>query len=67
MSLLDVFMPNDLCARCDDAEPLLKYSLLATSHLGTARLSFCSRECLEAFRGGFFAVEAVGEEFLTEV
>ncbi len=56
-NLIDVFMPEDLCARCAEKEPKLSISLLITpspsSTFTPTRLSFCSKYCLEQFVVGW--------------
>jgi len=54
LSLLDTFMPEDQCARCDDAEPVIKFSLvvrrvLEDDSVEQAKLHFCSSECRQVF------------------
>ena len=61
-SLIDVFMPNDLCARCDEEEPVKEHSLVMDSFYlsdvkQTVKLSFCTARCKEAFVRGAEAVK----------
>ena len=62
-NLIDVFMPEDLCARCADAEPLTKFSLILTpspsSTWRPARVSFCSSECRKVFVDAWQALGGV--------
>lgn len=66
-SLIDVYMPNDLCARCDEAEPLLACSLTLTpspsSTYKPCRISFCGSECRDSFVGGFKAARELPFDF----
>ncbi len=52
-SLLDVFMPDDLCARCAVEEASSRCTILATRVVDgreeTARLAFCGPDCKTAF------------------
>ncbi len=63
MSLLDVFMPNDLCARCDEEEATTSLSLSVRRDLESARLSFCSERCQERFVRGMDAVKELPDVF----
>lgn len=60
-TLIDVFMPNDLCARCDENEPRREFSLIAEpsppSTFEPTRLSFCSAECRRLFVRGWGAAK----------
>lgn len=60
-SLLDVFMPNDLCARCDEVEPIDDLKVRITVEDQTANLHFCSYRCKESFVRGAHAVQEVGD------
>lgn len=66
-SILDVFMPEDLCARCGEEEPSTKYCLLATpspsSKYTTTKLFFCSESCKLRFVVGWKAMQECGFEF----
>jgi hypothetical protein len=62
MSLIDTFMPNDLCARCDEGEPVddlyVTIDVVFDSmEKATAKLHFCSYACKEAFVRGAHAVK----------
>lgn len=54
--LLDVFMPEDLCARCNENEADNKFYWIATNEQESVRLAFCSSECHAAFWRGWDAV-----------
>ena len=60
-TLIDVFMPSDLCARCDEREPRRELSLHLTpspsSTYKSTRLSFCSAECRRLFVRGWDAAK----------
>jgi hypothetical protein len=64
MSLIDTFMPNDLCARCDEKEPS-KDVLTARIKVGNqeAKLFFCSHECQSAFVRGAEAIKELPDVF----
>jgi hypothetical protein len=48
--LLETLMPNDLCARCDDAEPA--FFRIFQSPDGPVHLGFCGNDCEFAFCAG---------------
>ena len=56
-SLLDVFKPNDLCARCDEAEPVRELSVRIVVSGEHAKLHFCSYRCQDLFVRGAHAVK----------
>ncbi len=56
-TLLDVFMPNDLCARCDEVEPVDDLKVRISTDEETANLHFCSYACQDAFVRGAAAVK----------
>jgi hypothetical protein len=57
MSLIDTFMPNDLCARCDEGEPVDDLKVRISVAAETANLHFCSYACKERFVRGAAAVK----------
>lgn len=57
LSLIDIFMPNDLCARCDEREPSRDCTIMFSTPDETARLAFCDHECRSAFVRGAEAVQ----------
>ena len=65
-SLLDVFMPEDLCARCAEEEAVAGISLLATpspsSSFSTVKLSFCSLACRDSFVRGWSAAKGLAND-----
>lgn len=69
-TLIDVFMPNDLCAKCDEAEPLREYSVLlepspsSTRGFTPTRISFCSEFCKSEFVRTFDAVRSLDPDLL---
>jgi hypothetical protein len=67
MNLIDVFMLNDLCARCDEQEPSddLKVRITVVTKDGpeTANLHFCTERCKEAFVRGADAVKELPDVF----
>jgi hypothetical protein len=60
MSLLDTFMPNDLCARCDLEEAHKDFFVTAVRDFEggeeSARLAFCGQECKDAFVQGWHSI-----------
>ena len=62
-SLIDVFMPNDLCARCDELEPADEITLMVGTPDQTARLAFCTETCKESFVRGAEAVKELPDVF----
>jgi hypothetical protein len=56
VSLLDIFMPNDLCARCDEREASDAHRLLVENGMERVQLAFCSAECQTAFEVALDAV-----------
>ncbi len=58
-NLLDVFMPEDLCARCGERDPLQKYFLGVENSGASVRLHFCSEICLSKFVVGMEAAQGM--------
>ncbi len=60
VSLIDTFMPDDLCARCNENEADTKIKVSVKRGTGdsyeTARLAFCSPECKTAFVVAFHSI-----------
>ncbi len=56
MSLLDVFMPEDLCARCAEEEPTREFFVTVTRESETVRLAFCGPDCKRAFVVGYNSI-----------
>jgi hypothetical protein len=63
MNLIDVFMPNDLCARCDEYDPLKDVRVLIQVGEEKTLLAFCSVECKEAFVRGSEAIKELPDVF----
>lgn len=63
MSLLDTFMPNDLCARCDEVEPVDELKVRIEVNGDLANLHFCSYRCKESFVRGAHAVKELPDAF----
>lgn len=65
-NLLDVFMPNDLCARCDEEEAEAGISLIAdpspSSSFVSTKLSFCSLACRDSFVRGWSAAKGLAND-----
>ncbi len=57
-SLIEVFMPDDLCARCDDQEPKWGIFVIAVRGDETAKLCFCTEACKSAFIAGYWAIRS---------
>ena len=62
-SLIDVFMPNDLCARCDEEEAVTEFRVTVERDSETAKLAFCTERCQEAFVRGAQAVKELPDAF----
>ena len=62
-SLIDTFMPNDLCARCDEQEPVHDFRLLFKTETEQAILHFCTAACLNDFVRGAEAVKELPDVF----
>jgi hypothetical protein len=62
-SLIDVFMPNDLCARCDEQEPVNEFKVFFTTSEDSANLHFCTESCKGAFVRGAAAVKELPDVF----
>jgi hypothetical protein len=56
-------MPNDLCARCDEVEPVDDLKVRIVVNGETANLHFCSYRCKEAFVQGAHAVQELPSVF----
>ena len=63
-TLTDVYMPEDLCARCAEEEPSTKYCLLLTpspsSTFKPTKVFFCSEDCLDRFVVGWESLKESG-------
>lgn len=56
--LTDLFMEDDLCARCGVAEPLTKHKVDAEDQHGNrALLFFCSALCKRRFLAAYAALQ----------
>ena len=61
-NLLDVFMPEDLCARCAEQEAAPEITVIVTTNdspSSITRLAFCSELCKSGFVRGADAIRGV--------
>ena len=54
MRLIDTFMPDDLCARCAEREPVM-FSKFKYQNQELIKLGFCSEVCEMRFVRGMVA------------
>ena len=64
-TLTDVFMPEDLCARCAEEEPVQEISLFLTpspsSTYKPTMIFFCTEKCRDEFVRGWTAARELTE------
>jgi hypothetical protein len=75
LTLTDVFMPEDLCARCAEQEPLAAIFLVLkprsdsslnpspSSTLKPCKVFFCTQKCRNLFVRGWRATRSLNFEF----